>query len=346
MEKAMYPSPYIRITQKDHVGTHADCWAIDEAGSDGGIDFINTPFTGVIKRIYTKDANEVWLESVEPVLYADGTIDYMTIMFAHDNNVSNLKVNQILKQGERFYEEGTKGNATGNHIHLECGKGKFTGNGWHKDKAGFWSINNGKKIDECLWIDDTYHILDTAGYNFRNVKEAELKYLGTPIERNEETDQVKVFDATTVLRARNNPNGEVLGYVNSGIYNLLERKSDGDYEWFKIEENLWFAYSADWCGYLPKKEQKTESPVEEDKVKIEELEKQLNEVKKDKESMHDVIIELEQQINSLENRIIEVTEENSKLKEQLANQPTLIFTSPKTDYYAIKLKEGQKIYLN
>lgn len=173
MEKAMYPSPYIRITQKHGIGSHVDSYAIDEAGSDGGIDFINAPFTGIVKRIYTKDANEVWLESVEQVLFADGTIDYMTIMVAHDNNISNLKEGQIIKQGQRFYEEGTKGQATGNHIHLEVAKGKFTGTGWFKNNAGYWSINNGKKVDECLFIDDSYKILDTAGYNFKNVKSLE-----------------------------------------------------------------------------------------------------------------------------------------------------------------------------
>ena len=211
MEKAMYPSPYIRITQKDHVGTHADCWAIDEAGSDGGIDFINTPFTGVIKRIYTKDANEVWLESVEPVLYADGTIDYMTIMFAHCNDVSHLKVGQIIPKRTKFYFEGTKGMSTGNHVHLECGKGKFTGNGWHKDKAGFWSINNGKKVDECLWIDDTYYILDAAGYNFKNIKEVEVKentaetLQNTAEQLQKELDEANKEIATLKEQLKNQP---------------------------------------------------------------------------------------------------------------------------------------------
>lgn len=170
MEKAMYPSPYIRITQKDHVGTHADSWAVDEAGSDSGIDYMKAPFTGVIKKIYTSDANEVWLESKDKVEYPDGTIDYMTIMLCHDNDVSNLYVGKVIKQGERFYEEGTKGNASGNHCHIECAKGKFTGTGWHKNSAGYWSINNGKKISDCLFIDDSYHLLDTKGYTFKNVK--------------------------------------------------------------------------------------------------------------------------------------------------------------------------------
>lgn len=167
----MYPSRYIRITQKDHVGTHKCSWAVDEAGSDGGIDYLIAPFTAKVKKIYTADANEVWLESINKVEYADGTKDYMTIMFAHDNNVSNLKVGQTIKQGQRFYEEGTKGGATGNHCHFECGKGKFVNSGWHKNSAGYWSINNGKKVTECLFIDKTYKVINTKGYTFKKVEQ-------------------------------------------------------------------------------------------------------------------------------------------------------------------------------
>lgn len=331
MEKAMYPSPYIRITQKDHVGTHADSWAVDEAGSDGGIDYAIASFTGTIKKIYTSDANEVWFESVDKVQYPDGTIDYMTLMLAHDNDVSNLKVGQVIKQGQRFYEEGTKGNASGNHIHLECARGKFTGTGWHKDNAGYWSINNGKKIDECLWIDDSYKLMNTAGYNFKNVKDAEPKKLGTPVARNEKVEQVRIYDESVQVRARKTPNGDVLGYMNTGIYNLLERKSEGDYEWLRAENNLWFANSKDWCEVMPKKEE-PKPVVDEDKVKIDELERQIG-------LLNDDLIGKEQTIQQLENEV-------ANLKEQLDNQPTLIFTSPKIDYYAIRLEEGRKLYLD
>ena len=90
MEKPLYPSPYMRITQGYGVGTHKNSFAIDDGGSDSGIDFILAPFTGVIKKIYPNDANEVWLESVDKVEYPDGTIDYITMFFSHDNDVSNL----------------------------------------------------------------------------------------------------------------------------------------------------------------------------------------------------------------------------------------------------------------
>ena len=169
MEKPIFPMEYIRITQGYNEGTHLDSYAIDNAGKDTTISDVKAPYTGVIKKIYQNDANEVWLESSSEVEYPDGTIDYMTIMFAHDNDVSNLFVGKVIKQGEVFYHEGTKGNATGNHCHIECGKGKFVNNGWHKNSAGYWGINNGKKPEECLWIDESTKIISANNYKFKKI---------------------------------------------------------------------------------------------------------------------------------------------------------------------------------
>ena len=170
MEKPLYPSKNMRITQRYNTGSHIDSYAIDEAGQDSNISILYAPFTGIIKKIYLEDANEVWLESIEPVEYPDGTIDYMTIMFAHSNDVSNLFVGKKIKRKEPFYSEGTKGNTTGNHCHIECGKGKFIGTGWYKNNGGSYSINNKKKPEECLWVDESIKVIDSKGLNFKRIK--------------------------------------------------------------------------------------------------------------------------------------------------------------------------------
>lgn len=181
MEKPLYPSSTMRITQGYNEGSHIDSFAIDDAGKGTGIEPINAPFTGIIKKIYSNDANEVWLESIEPVEYPDGTIDYMTIMFAHANDVSNLFVGKQINKGEAFYSEGTKGNATGNHCHIECGKGKFTGTGWYKNSNDYYSINNGKKPEDCLWIDETITILNDHNYKFKRIEIEKLETNDTPV---------------------------------------------------------------------------------------------------------------------------------------------------------------------
>lgn len=325
MEKPMYPSKVIRITQKHGVGTHKNNYAVDEAGIDGGISNLIAPFTGVVKKIYTSDANEVWLESSNKVEYADGTIDYMTIMLAHDNDVSNLWVGKVIKQGEVFYQEGTKGQATGNHVHFECAKGKFTGTGWYNDGVA-WAINNGKRADQCLWIDDTYTIKDTKGYTFKKV----VTHFGTPVARNEKVDQVKIKDGMTTVRARKAPNGAILGYMNIGLYNILERKTEGDYEWIKVQNDLWFANSKDWCEVLPKKEE-PKPVVDEDKVEIEKLNKQI--------ATKDATIKSLEEQNKAKDETIKI------LQEKIENQPKEVFTCTRTDNYQIKLYDGEKLYI-
>ncbi len=213
MEKPLYPSPYMRITQGHDQGSHIGSFAIDEAGSDTGIDNLLAPFTGIIKKTYISDANEIWFESVEKVEYPDGTIDYMTILFAHDNDISNLSVGKVIKQGEILYQEGTKGNATGNHCHFECGQGKFTGSGWHQNSAGNWVINNGKNVTECLWIDDSIKILDSHNYTFKKIPKDFAENNAEPSEENNnknETFQNGEKENTTNSKEDKNENPNLI----------------------------------------------------------------------------------------------------------------------------------------
>lgn len=168
MEKPLYPSYNMRITQGYNIGTHINSYAIDDAGIDSGISKLRAPFTGIIKKIYPT-ANEIWLESIDKVEYPDGTIDYLTMLFAHANDISDLFVGKEITQGEEFYSEGTKGDTSGNHCHIECGRGRFTDVGWYENAGEFYSINNGKKPEECLWIDDQVNILNDNNYNFKKI---------------------------------------------------------------------------------------------------------------------------------------------------------------------------------
>ena len=166
MQKAVLMMDYLNVTQKGNGDySHKGDFAIDIAGKDSGIESLKAPFTGVIKKIYEPDS-AVWLESVDKVLYADGTIDYMTVLTLHDNNITNLKVGDKINQGEIYYDEGTMGNATGNHIHLAVGKGKFTGSGWYKNSYGYWCINNQYEVSKALFILNSTKVINGGGYNW------------------------------------------------------------------------------------------------------------------------------------------------------------------------------------
>lgn len=163
-EKAMFPMEYLNISQGVNGSySHKGRLAIDIYGKDSGIDAFCAPFTGTIKKLYGSD-HVVWLESNSPVEYADGTVDYMTIMCMHDNDISDLWVGKTIYQGEHFLSEGTAGNATGNHIHLECGKGKFAGSGWYENSYGKWCINNGINPWQALFLSESTVVKNDYGY--------------------------------------------------------------------------------------------------------------------------------------------------------------------------------------
>ena len=183
-------------------------------------------FTGVIKKIYTTSGNCVWLESKEKVLWADGTKDYATLLVIHCDDVSHLKKGQVIKQNEYFYKMGKSGNATGVHVHIEVGKGKFSGTGWYQNKYGIWTINNGVHPANVFFLTEDTVLKDGYGYSWKRLPK-EIEVLGNPVERNKEVDQIEVL--TDILRVRDNPNGNILGYIKKGVYNVLNSKKLDDY---------------------------------------------------------------------------------------------------------------------
>ena len=181
MEKFMYPSPYMRITNGCNEGkSHKGTYAIDDGGSDTGIDYAIAPYSGTVKRICELE-NEVWFVSDEPVEFADGTIDYATTLFVHQNSPMKygMAVGKHYNQWEKIYDEGRRYKGVNNHkdigthFHFEFAKG--TDAGWHKNSYGIWMLNNSLPPQDCCFINNSYHILDDNGYNFINLDNC-LKY--------------------------------------------------------------------------------------------------------------------------------------------------------------------------
>ncbi|MEG1506718.1 MAG: hypothetical protein RR478_04385 [Bacilli bacterium] len=316
MQKAIFGMETMNCTQGMGVGTHAYSYAMDFAGLDGGINYLMAPFTGKIVKTYEADANEVWLESLGPVLFADGTKDFMVMMCCHADDISNLFVGKIIEQGDKnWYREGNKGMSTGNHVHIECGKGRFDGIGWHKNEVGYWGINNSYPLNKCLFVPNDFNIISNGGVEWTRTENwvvEEKIFVGKPIERNDNVDQVEVFKNITELRARNKPYGDVIGYINGGIYNLLGREQNGEYEWLNIEKDVWIAYNPEWEAILSKKE---ETPTDY------------------KELYNDELL-----LNKLLN------EEISNLKQEQKDYK-FITKILKNGIYAIELKENENLYI-
>ena len=129
----------------------------------------------VIKRIYTKGTNTIWLESTTKAYFADGTSDYVVLMVTHpnDSDIKRLKQGQKFKRGELICYEGTDGNATGNHFHFAVGKGKIKGNGWAQNSNKKWVLtttNGAKKPETMFYIDPEFTtIKKSQGLKFKEV---------------------------------------------------------------------------------------------------------------------------------------------------------------------------------
>lgn len=145
--------------------SHSGTQNFDVVGHNGNSN-IKAPFDCKVVAIYTSwnCGNTVVIESLNPVQYADGTVDYMSMAFAHDNDISNLKRGQVIKQGEVFYQTGNYGQVTGVHSHVTCIRGKY--------QFDMWKSANGKTSPneiaptKALFVTSSTQIVQTKGLSF------------------------------------------------------------------------------------------------------------------------------------------------------------------------------------
>lgn len=91
-----------------------------------------------------------------------------------------------------------------------------------------------------------------------------------PVEPNEEKNQIEIREGITELRVRTTPSqdGEIIGKVQEGkYYDYYEMVDAEGYNWYRIAENQWIAYSDEWEIIHPAK-------PKEEYVKLEEYVKE------------------------------------------------------------------------
>lgn len=126
---AMYPSPGMAWSQDVNVGSHLGSWQFDET-VDGTATKKPIFCPGnmiVVAKQREGMSNAIILNTILPEHWANDTVEYYHIRLVHDDDISDIKLNQVFHQGDKLYDEGTKGNATGPHIHMEVGRGKYPG---------------------------------------------------------------------------------------------------------------------------------------------------------------------------------------------------------------------------
>ncbi|MBR5251480.1 MAG: hypothetical protein IKV52_01495 [Oscillospiraceae bacterium] len=170
MQKFKFPMEYLRVTQGEK-GTysHKGSLAMDFGGKDGGSDKLFAPCDMVVKRCRADATGEMYLESTEKVLFADGTVDFARLLCIHDSTF-NKKVGDIVKQGEYFYDEGGMGGGKANkfatHVHIEAGKGKWVKTNQTKNSSGTYVCERQESLYNLFILGEDVQVLDGGGYKW------------------------------------------------------------------------------------------------------------------------------------------------------------------------------------
>ena len=174
MQHFLFPMKHLRITQGELSSySHAGSLAMDFGGKDSGVDKLYAPCDMIVKRCRANATGEMYLESVDPVLFADGTTDYARLLCMHDGSF-NKKVGDIVKQGEYFYDEGGMGSGNPNkfatHVHIEAGKGKWKSTTQSPNSYGTYVCERQSSLYKLFFIGEDVTVLDDGDYPWVRLK--------------------------------------------------------------------------------------------------------------------------------------------------------------------------------
>lgn len=165
----------------------------------------------------------VW-ESDRKVKWANGTEDYINFWTIHDWNSANYPVGTRRNKGALIGHSGAAGNAFGDHLHIECARGKFTGSEV-RNGSGVWMLQNQVHMYDVFSLTDNTDgrrasVLSGPSYPWKNISNYNDKNTsgntGTNPSINAKGNYVvNVRSATTAF------NGGVGGF---GVRRLLENE--------------------------------------------------------------------------------------------------------------------------
>lgn len=154
IQDLLCPFEYFGISQGVNVGTHKGTMANDIGYKDTKAPYepYYAPCDVKCVWVYPSNGQTMW-QSVNKVRFADGSIDYITFLTAHDNSLS-ATVGKKLKQGDLMGHKGNKG-ASGIHCHIQCAKGLRPVSDWHLNEYKVYCFNNEVNIDSVFFFDNT-----------------------------------------------------------------------------------------------------------------------------------------------------------------------------------------------
>lgn len=143
--------------------SHKGIMANDVRGLEAGVRYpYYAPCDIKCVKVYAPSGESRW-QSLNPVRFANGRIDYATFEICHDDT-QDCYVGQIISQGMQLGNMGTKGNATGVHCHIQISQSNDTT--FYKNEYGILKFNNEYDTDDCYFVDGT-NIMNCFTANWR-----------------------------------------------------------------------------------------------------------------------------------------------------------------------------------
>lgn len=121
---------------------------------------VYAPFDCHCVARYGRNAPAIVWTSDDKVNFIDGTVDYCTIQFTHENNsLDRHHVGDTVSQGQVISHTGTMG-TSGDHVHIEAKKGTYSGFTYYSSggTSGLpaYRLTGSSKLDNLVGVNDTY----------------------------------------------------------------------------------------------------------------------------------------------------------------------------------------------
>lgn len=164
-QNLLFPLEYMYLTQGEGgSGSHQGTYNMDFRGQGANGRVYHCPYYAPCDlRCTTVNPSGYLWTSLNPVNFVDGTVDYVTISFVHDD-LSDFHVGDIKHQGELIGYTGTKGQVTGDHVHINVAKGE--NKHLYENSYGNWMLQSSYHIYNAMGINDTV-IVVSGGYNWK-----------------------------------------------------------------------------------------------------------------------------------------------------------------------------------
>lgn len=212
-ENFMCPMTAFVITQGENVGTHLGTRAVDFASGTAGYRApYYAPATVKCLWAYPDSGQGIW-QTVNKVHCPNGYFGHVTFCTVHDDTF-NAYEGMVVPQGEQLGNMGTKGYASGVHLHIEFIQSAYPG--WILNQYGIYTFNGTESyVDDTFFVDDTNIITPGAG-NWRKCGSAPAPSPNPSGELIEEVGKATFINTVPISVRQDSPNGKVVGKKNKG----------------------------------------------------------------------------------------------------------------------------------